>query len=553
MPLVDYDVIVIGSGAGGLAAALPLAQKGLKVLVLEQHNRPGGWTHSFTKQGYKFSPGVHYIGSLQPGESLRGVYEGLGVSADLAFCEINPQGYDHIYIGQERFDYPRGREALADSLKSRFPAEAEGIDGYLDMVNKLVQGMHDLGHFTNPVRAAQAVPAAGSILRWGLRSAQQLVDHFVSDPLLKGFLLGQAGDHGMPPSQVSALTQASVTHHYFNGAFYPVGGSMAIPDAFVKVLVNAGGELRLRTRVERILLEGRKAVGVRLEDGTEIRSRYVISNADVGITFNRLVGREHLSAKLQRKLDQVTYSTSTLSLFFATDMDLRAAGLDSGNNWYYDHADLEALYQAGLGDRSLHTPTPEMIFLTCTTLKDPSKMVKGHHTCEAFTFVGYEPFAKWADSKHKERPDDYNALKEDLAWRMILGLEKRLPGLSKHIVYWSLGTPLTIQHYINSTYGNLYGTAKNIKQLGPWGFGTTTEFEGLLMCGASTQSHGVAGVTATGLAAARRILNCSTSDLLTRDGPELKIYPSEDTSQWPEEMRQQISIGSLKDDDRKPV
>ncbi len=547
MPETDYDVIVIGSGAGGLAAAVPLAQKGLQVLVCEQHKRPGGWTHSFNKQGHKFSPGVHYIGSLQPGESLRKVYEGLGISKDLAFCEINPDGYDHIYIGQERFDYPKGREALARRLKTRFPDEAQGIDGYLDMVSKLVAGLHDLGHVKNPLDAVQAAPDAGSILRWALRSGQQLVDHFLSDPILKAILMGQAGDHGMPPSQVSALMQASITQHYFNGAYYPLGGAEAIPNAFVKALQRAGGELRLRTRVEKILIEDKRAVGVRLADGTELRSRYVISNADTGITFDDLIGREHLSPKLQRKQEKIEYSTSALSLFFATDLDLRAAGLDSGNNWYYDHADLETLYQNGLGDHVLHANMPEMMFLTCTTLKDPSKMHHGQHSCEAFSFVSYQPFAKWADSKHGDRPADYNAIKEDLAWRMILGLEKRIPTLSKHITFWDLGTPLTNQHYINATSGNLYGTAKSIKQLGPFGFGTQTEFENLLLCGASTDSHGVAGVTATGLAAARRILNCSNADLLTQNGPALKIYPSEEPSLWPQELQDKIAIGKVKE------
>ena len=100
--MTDYDVIVIGSGAGGLTAVVALAQAGKKVLVLEQHDRPGGWTHSFTLNGYCFSPGVHYIGSLEEGGGLRRIYDGLGVSGDLTFCELNPDGYDHIIVVDKR-------------------------------------------------------------------------------------------------------------------------------------------------------------------------------------------------------------------------------------------------------------------------------------------------------------------------------------------------------------------------------------------------------------------------------------------------------------------
>lgn len=518
MPNTKYDSIIVGSGAGGLTTAVALAQAGQKVLVCEQHSVPGGWTQSFTLDGYRFSPGVHYIGGLNPGEYLNQIFRGLGISKDLEFLELNPDGFDHVFIGDEQFDIPKGEERYIKRLITRFPDDANGI-------KKLFKTIDDIGSLMRSLPRRKIPFSQLGTLPWVWKSGGALINKYVKNPVLRAILTSQAGDHGVPPSKVSSLVQIGIMRHYFNGGFYPRGGAYVLPRAFVRALKRSGGKIRLSASINRILIEKGVAVGVEIIDGEKLFAKNIISNADPETTFVKLIGKEHLSSKLDRKLSKIRYSTSSLSLFLAVDLDLKSMGYDSGNYWYYEHSDLDKIYSLGQTDYAVHN-RPQAMFMTITTLKDPSKMKNGIHTIEAFCFANYEPFKKWENEPMGDRSKEYLLLKNEIMDRMLDYLEKRVPGIKNSFVFRDLATPLTNAHYINSHNGNIYGTDKIIKQIGPFGFNTKTEIKNLYLCGASTLSHGVAGVIGTGLRAAATILNCKTKDLLKQNGPELIISKS---------------------------
>ena len=133
----EFDAVIIGSGVGGLATAICLARAGQKVLVLEQHYVPGGWSHSFTLNGQRFSPGVHYVGLINEGKSTNELYRGLGIANDMVFFEMNPKAYEHCLINGETIDFPAGIENLKKALSLRFPKEEKNIKEYLTLVERV--------------------------------------------------------------------------------------------------------------------------------------------------------------------------------------------------------------------------------------------------------------------------------------------------------------------------------------------------------------------------------------------------------------------------------
>jgi phytoene dehydrogenase-like protein len=218
-------------------------------------------------------------------------------------------------------------------------------------------------------------------------------------------------------------------------------------------------------------------------------------------------------------------------------MDLRAAGVDSGNIWYSRTTDIDAVYAFAERRQLTGSEIIPGLFFNATTLKDPSLRQDGLHTVEAMTLSSMDAFAPWKDTVPGKRPQEYARLKAQLTERILDAVECFVPGLRERTVFRALGTPLTNRHFLHATGGGIYGTEKTLGNLGPFGFSVETHIRGLYQCGASTLAPGINGVTHSGLSAAAAALGCSRDDLLTATGQSLRIYPSEDPSSWPPDLR----------------
>lgn len=545
--MTTFDTIIIGSGAGGLAAAICLARAGQSVAVIEQHYVPGGWCHSFYIDGHRFSPGVHYIGLLDKGESTSTLYEGLGIANELVFFRMNAKAYEHCWIGDQRIDLPANVEELQETLSKKFPKEKKGIKKYLQLVRKVSEQIYLIPKMSGLLDNITIPYRTRHLGKYGLFSLKRVVGWHVKDPLLQKVLNVQCGDHGLSPAKASFPLHCALMAHYFQGGFYPMGGGAAIVKAMTKTIKKYKGVIRTCTGVKRIIVDKNTAnkklfaTGVELDNGEIIIAKRIISNTDPTATYT-MVGVENLSKKLQSKLADTKYSVTSLMFFLIVDMDLRNAGLDSGNIWMMPDKDMDSLQEDISNTDSLETEEFSGLFISCSSLKDPSSYDGRHHTVEVVTFIDYDAFTTAINNEGKDSAA-YKSFKERLCKKLLNTMEKVVPGIKENMVTIEMGTPLTNEHYLRATKGNVYGTEKGFFQTGPFSFTAKTEIENLYLCGASIMAHGVAGAAYSGVKTAAIILNCSDDDLLKPDELQsIRIYEAEDSNQWPEWLHKKIAV-----------
>ncbi len=487
------DVIVIGSGIGGLTAAALLQERGLSTLVFEKNRFPGGSCSSFQREGYRFDAGASVFYGFAEGERSgtlnlhTKIFKKLGIS--VATIPDPVQIHYHLPQGFALPVYYNLQTFLA-ALSARFPREEEGIRKFYqelvdvyDILSAMPAGsLEDPAHLFS-VGTSQPLSTMALAMKT-FRSMGKTARKYMHDEELLRFIDIEAYSWAVQDALSTPLVNAGIclADRHFGGINYPVGGSGAIPEALCQGIRKFGGEVRFKSEVSEILVENGVASGVKLADGSEHYAKAVISNATIWDTFNRLLQEPRYRVEEERFLR----APSWFQLFLGVDGSVIPEG-------FHVHHVLVDEWES-------YNKPGGTIYFSAPSILDPSLAPPGKHVVHAFVTSEVD---EW---QHFTRGSEaYKKAKEEFAAAIISRIESILPGLSRAIELQVLATPLTHERYLNrfkGSYGPLLKAGQHILQKPQ----NRTPVKNLYMAGDSTfPGQGVIAVTYSGVSCASYI------------------------------------------------
>ncbi len=498
---LSADVVVVGAGLGGLSVARHLQEKGIDVVVLEHHTKPGGYAHYFRAGGYRFEVALHALDGLGSGGWARPMFATLGILDRVEFNRLDP--FYTVAFPDFEMSAPTDIDEYIERFGAIFPNEQVGVKALFEAIKRVG---HDVARFTTDRRSGVRVDMGQMLERYpDMATAfaspwSTFISEYIESVQARALVTTLWGYLGLPPSKLSAGQFAlTLLSYHTAGAWYPTGGSGAMSFAIMEAIVEAGGDVRLRNTVTSIVPEGPDRVTVTTNSGLVVEAKAVVSNASprstAGLLPEGVVTREWLG-EIER--DRPALSTMTVHLGVAAD--LAAGGWNHHEYFAMSGYDFDVEYEAILaGDF-----TNVGMIVSNYSVVDPRCAPEGKSVIVLTVLAPWDHNDVWGtggDLEDYGNNPAYIATKEASGQILIDRAKRLIPGLEGAIEVVKIATPLTNARYMMQPQGSIYGREHSVANMmnrrRP-----TTPVPNLFLTGAWIGGGGMTAAVGSGKAAA---------------------------------------------------
>lgn len=477
----EYDVIIVGSGIGGLTCGALLSKRGYKVLVLEQHYQVGGYCSSFKRKGFVFNTGVEDVSGLWEKGTLTYLLRELGLKKDDLFVRNTTK-----YIFKGRDVEAENLEEFIKLLSEMFPDEKENIPAFFNEARNAYEECYEGTEvYGTPLPGELIAKVFGErklldyprqhprYYDWSNKTYKQKLDEYFKNEDLKTLLCAQLGYIGTEPEKTlaSSALEACISFNLYGG-YFPKGGAQRFADSFKEFIESHGGKVLVKHKVDKILVEDREVRGVTVGDN-DFKAPVVVANANAKTTFLELVGEDNLDKEFIEYIKGLKMSLSIFMLFLGVDMAL-------------------------LNHPTLIKNLDQDCEVVINSNADLSLAPKDKASITILGDANYHDFPE-------RGTEEYLQKKKEFAEMLIQKAEKVIPDLSKHIIVQDAATPKTFERYTSMPEGALYSFDQSTGVKRPY---FKTPIKGLYLAGASTfPGGGIEAVTMSGMICANDICN----------------------------------------------